>query len=330
MSGIATGEAYTAQYQPNYIFFNVGGQLQNSPGWSSSGSDACYDVQFVDIERDGDLDLAFLAGGGPVAIHLNEGGVIDPVAGWTSAVSDNGNSFDFADLNGDGLFDLGVANNLQLGGRGHFDRRGHHAARARVASVRARPSLSLSPRDKTLSLDGAHGGAARNRANTLSGGAGYRRFGRGADCASAVCSSGFADDNFGTGRASLARAPRASVAGCSSLLIAAAAISFGSSAVIIRPHRLYGPSDPPPGLGLLALGAGILLGRARALTSQSHRSTACLAQGELACFCVFPRFFRSRHPRLHTLFQARNQADCQEGFKNGSRTDRHLPLRYFA
>ena len=117
---VATGESYHGIDEPNYIFFNVGGALQTTPGWISADSDACYDVQFVDVDQDGDLDLAFLPSGDPVKIYFNVGGVIQTTPGWQSAAAGEGNTFDFADVNGDGYPDLGVANNNQLGGDGRF------------------------------------------------------------------------------------------------------------------------------------------------------------------------------------------------------------------
>lgn len=119
---VATGEAYHAEYTPNLVFFNEGGVLQPLPGWQSAQSDAAYDAKFVDIDGDGDQDLAFCGGGatGRITIHFNEAGVIDPVAGWTTAAIDNGNTFDFDDLDGDGRVDLLVGFNSQLGGSGRF------------------------------------------------------------------------------------------------------------------------------------------------------------------------------------------------------------------
>ena len=117
---VATGEAYHDIYERNLIYFNNNGTLETTPGWYSTYYDASYDVQFVDIDNDRDLDLAFLAGPGPVKIHFNNDGVIETEPSWTSAASDNGNSFDFADVNDDGFFDLGVANNFQSGGTGQF------------------------------------------------------------------------------------------------------------------------------------------------------------------------------------------------------------------
>jgi hypothetical protein len=118
---VATGESYGGEFRPNLIYFNNGGALETSPGWISGDSDAAYDAQFVDIDNDGDQDLALLTSQGPVKIYYNSDGVIDPLPGWQSALADNGNTFDFADLNGDGWLDLGVANNAQLSGTGLFN-----------------------------------------------------------------------------------------------------------------------------------------------------------------------------------------------------------------
>lgn len=115
-----TGEAYHNQQRPNLIYFNHDGILETAPGWVSADSDAAYDVQFVDIDNDGDQDLAVLTSGGPVKIYYNYGDSIETLPGWQSSEEDNGNSFDFADVNGDGYLDLGVANNTQMGGSGYF------------------------------------------------------------------------------------------------------------------------------------------------------------------------------------------------------------------
>ena len=116
----ATGEAYHHYARPNLIYFNNGGTLDSSPGWVSADSDQAYDAKFVDIDNDGDQDLAVLTSGGPIKIYYNFGDSIATTPGWVSDDSDNGNSFDFADLNGDGYLDMGVANNTQLEGSGYF------------------------------------------------------------------------------------------------------------------------------------------------------------------------------------------------------------------
>jgi len=117
---VATGEAYQSVFEANRIYYNQDGVLDAEPGWVSADLDAAYDVQFADIDADGDLDLAILTTLGPVKIYENVGGTIQTLPGWTTSASDNGNSFDIADLDGDGYLDLGVANNYQLGGTGQF------------------------------------------------------------------------------------------------------------------------------------------------------------------------------------------------------------------
>ncbi|MBD3167894.1 MAG: T9SS type A sorting domain-containing protein [candidate division Zixibacteria bacterium] len=117
---VATGEAYYNNPQRNLIYYNVNGALQDSPGWFTDDIDAAYDVHWVDIENDGDLDLAFQTAEDYIKIYYNDNGAIETSPSWQSAVADNGNSFDFADLNGDGYVDMGVACNTQLNGSGKF------------------------------------------------------------------------------------------------------------------------------------------------------------------------------------------------------------------
>jgi len=107
---VATGEAYNNRPRPNLVYYNYNGSLQTSPGWTSADSNKSYDIRWVDIDLDGDLDLAFCESGGPVKIYLN----------YVDSISDNYNSFDFADINGDGFPELGVAANTQFNGTGLF------------------------------------------------------------------------------------------------------------------------------------------------------------------------------------------------------------------
>lgn len=117
---VATGEAYNDFFEPNLIYYNIDGVIQSDPGWVSADSDACYDVHWVDIDLDYDLDLAFCVSGGPLKIYHNFGDSIGTEPGWTSMGEDNHNSIDFADVDGDGYPEMAVAANVQNGGSGRF------------------------------------------------------------------------------------------------------------------------------------------------------------------------------------------------------------------
>ncbi len=117
---VATGEAYNSFFESNLIYFNNDGILDTDAGWFSADSDACYDVRWVDIELDGDLDLVFCESGGPIKIYYNYGDSIAQYPEWMSEDDDNYNSIDLADINGDGYPDLAAAANSQSGGSGLF------------------------------------------------------------------------------------------------------------------------------------------------------------------------------------------------------------------
>lgn len=117
---VATGDQYYNRLQPTLIFFNVGGQPQPEPGWTSADLDAAYDIAFVDIEGDGDQDLAVLEGtpNGRVKIYFNQAGFLDTTPGWATTQRGDGNTFDFCDLDGDGDQDLAVHYSRYVGGTG--------------------------------------------------------------------------------------------------------------------------------------------------------------------------------------------------------------------
>ena len=117
---VATGDAYYDNFEPNLIYYNSNGVILPEPGWVSADSDASYDVHWVDVDLDGDLDLAFCVSGGPLKIYYNFGDSIATEPGWLSADEDNHNSMDFADVDGDGYPELAVAANVQNDGSGLF------------------------------------------------------------------------------------------------------------------------------------------------------------------------------------------------------------------
>ncbi|MEZ4386964.1 MAG: FG-GAP-like repeat-containing protein [Candidatus Krumholzibacteriia bacterium] len=69
------------------------------------------DLRFVDVDRDGDEDLAECHfSDGKVHIYLNRGGVLDGAPSWTYDSPTVGTAIAFGDLNGDGWPDLVVGN----------------------------------------------------------------------------------------------------------------------------------------------------------------------------------------------------------------------------
>ncbi|RKX19827.1 MAG: hypothetical protein DRP35_07060 [Candidatus Zixiibacteriota bacterium] len=117
---VATGEIYESVYLPDRIYYNINGQLQSLPGWQSTYEDATLDVTVGDVDKDGDLDIAFASDGIGAGIYYNNNGTIEASPSWQSANTEPANTLIFGDVNGDGWLDLVVAFNKQLGGDGYF------------------------------------------------------------------------------------------------------------------------------------------------------------------------------------------------------------------
>jgi hypothetical protein len=117
---VACGESYNGIYERQRIYYNHGGVLETTPSWTSLDSTPCYDVEWVDVDNDGDLDLAFISSIGPVFIYYNYGTYIEQIASWNSGGYYDGNTLNFGDMDNDGYLDLAVANNDQLGQPGYF------------------------------------------------------------------------------------------------------------------------------------------------------------------------------------------------------------------
>ena len=119
---VATGEPYYGTTARNRIYYNSGGTLATTPGWQSNPADHTLDVTFGDVDRDGDLDLAFATAGGPTRVFFQGPAGISTTAGWSSTDNNNqnGNSATWADVDNDGYLELAITDNEQLGGSGVF------------------------------------------------------------------------------------------------------------------------------------------------------------------------------------------------------------------
>lgn len=120
---VAVGEPYFGAPKQNRVYYNQGGTLETSPSWIASTADHAMDAAWADVDRDGDLDLAFCTAGRENTIYFQVGGVLQTSPGWTSTDNSNpnGNSCTFGDIDGDGDLDFCVTDNNQLsGGQGLF------------------------------------------------------------------------------------------------------------------------------------------------------------------------------------------------------------------
>jgi len=99
---------------PEWLFENQGVVLGNTPVWASADTyHGCQELAWVDIDGDGDEDLATVHfSTGHVRIHLNNSGVLSTVADWQYDDATSATAIAFGDVNGDQMPDLavGVAN----------------------------------------------------------------------------------------------------------------------------------------------------------------------------------------------------------------------------
>ena len=118
---VACGEAYNYRAEQNRIYLNRAGRLESLPSWKSSQAGYSYDVGWADFDNDGLLDLVFANERRPNTMFKNYGDSLGTIPIWQSGdPSQFANSLALGDLNNDGYIDLGISDNKQLGGTGHF------------------------------------------------------------------------------------------------------------------------------------------------------------------------------------------------------------------
>jgi hypothetical protein len=113
---VACGEEYTGSLQHAKLYLNHSGTIDTIPIWQTNIESYFYDVVWVDIDTDGDLDLALAAHHRENMIYRNSNGMLENNPYWQSANSWGTLKMAFGDIDNDGDQDMVCANNAQTGG----------------------------------------------------------------------------------------------------------------------------------------------------------------------------------------------------------------------
>ncbi len=115
---VGSSDAYGSGRWKNFIYFNNGGVLETTPSWQSVDTRNLDDMEFCDVDGDGDLDV--VAAGSQTCnwVYRNTGGVLSSVPDWQSTDNTNqmANTLVVGDVTGDGRPDFVMSDNNQVGG----------------------------------------------------------------------------------------------------------------------------------------------------------------------------------------------------------------------
>ncbi len=113
---VACGEEYYDSLQRAKVYLNNAGTIGTTPAWQTNNESYFYDVAWVDIDMDGDLDLALAGHHRKNQIYLNTGSTLAGDPSWQSQSSLGTLKLCFGDIDNDGDLDMACANNAQTGG----------------------------------------------------------------------------------------------------------------------------------------------------------------------------------------------------------------------
>ena len=95
----------------NQVYLNDNGVLDKTAAFTfGDEDDAVWDLDWGDVDNDGDLDIAVAVQDKPNLVFLNDNGIIRETPDWSSADIDFTLSIAWADVDGDGDLDLAVGN----------------------------------------------------------------------------------------------------------------------------------------------------------------------------------------------------------------------------
>jgi hypothetical protein len=105
----AQGDHLTGSMQNVVIYRNNNGTIENLPYWESDSIYYSVEAAFIDIDQDGDHDLAIGGRNIHVAIFYNNAGSLETSPSWQTHTIVGARQMDFGDFDGDGDADLAVA-----------------------------------------------------------------------------------------------------------------------------------------------------------------------------------------------------------------------------
>ncbi len=105
----AQGDHLTGSLQKVVMYHNNDGLFDDLPCWESDSVYYSVEAAFVDIDTDGDHDLAIGGPGIHIAIFFNNAGTLETTPSWQTHAIVGARQMEFGDVDGDGDQDLAVA-----------------------------------------------------------------------------------------------------------------------------------------------------------------------------------------------------------------------------
>jgi len=105
----AQGDYLTGRLQKTVMYRNNNGVFDTLPCWESDSVYYAVEAAFVDIDMDGDHDLAIGGRDIHIAIFFNNAGILETTPSWQTHAIVGARQMDFGDVDGDGDQDLAVA-----------------------------------------------------------------------------------------------------------------------------------------------------------------------------------------------------------------------------